>query len=285
MQKPALTAAVAGVGRIEERSCKVQLRESKDPENTTSEMGLGRCLVEGDPEATSRARRTRRKTFGVSLGIEILLLGLLVAAPLLTSVAQPSFSRPTFVPFDFGASHPKRTSSRPMTPIHNPSNFRADPITYVTNHPPRSLVRSTENSVEPTTQILEVFPGPSGTDASPFIGLQRTGPAAPPEEIKRNAEKHPLKLSESVVEAQLVSRIEPRYPPLALQMRRSGTVVLHAIISRDGHIDALEVVSGSPFLVQAALDAVRQWRYRPTLLNGEPVEVETTITVVFRLQP
>jgi protein TonB len=72
---------------------------------------------------------------------------------------------------------------------------------------------------------------------------------------------------------------------LALQLRQSGTVVLHAIISRDGRINALEVVSGSPFFVQAALDAVRQWRYRPTMLNGEPVEVDTTITVIFQLKP
>jgi len=61
-------------------------------------------------------------------------------------------------------------------------------------------------------------------------------------------------------------------------------VILHAIISRDGSITALDVVSGQPLLVKAALDAVRQWRYRPTLLNGEPVEVDTTITVIFRLQ-
>jgi len=98
-------------------------------------------------------------------------------------------------------------------------------------------------------------------------------------------EKRPVKVSEGILEAQLISRIEPRYPPLALQLKQGGTVVLHAIISRDGRISALEVVSGSPFFVQAALDAVRQWRYRPTMLNGEPVEVETTITVVFRLQP
>ncbi len=64
-----------------------------------------------------------------------------------------------------------------------------------------------------------------------------------------------------------------------------GTVVLHAIVSREGRITSLEVVSGPPLFVQAALDAVRQWRYRPTLLGGEPVEVETTITVVFRLEP
>jgi protein TonB len=98
-------------------------------------------------------------------------------------------------------------------------------------------------------------------------------------------EKRPVKVSEGVLQAQLISRIEPRYPPLALETRRSGTVVLHAIISRDGRINALEIVSGSPFFVRAALDAVRQWRYRPTMLNGEPVEVDTTITVIFELKP
>ena len=64
---------------------------------------------------------------------------------------------------------------------------------------------------------------------------------------------------------------------------RRRTLLLHAIISVDGRITALEVVSGPPLLVQAAIDAVRQWRYRPTYLNGEPVEVETSITVIFRL--
>jgi protein TonB len=256
-----------------------------DPEYESSEMGLGRCLVEGDPEATSHARRTRRKTFGVSLAIEVLLLGLLVAAPLLTSIAQPNLSRPTFVPFVFGATHPKRTVARSITPVHQSSNFRDDPIAYVTIQTPRHRVQPTEGSGDSTAQFLDGFPGLPGAGAPSFVDLRPTGPAAPPREIESSAKKHPLKLSEPVVEAQLISRIEPRYPPLALQMRRAGTVVLHAIISRDGRIDALEVVSGSPFLVQAALDAVRQWRYRPTLLNGEPVEVETMITVVFRLQP
>jgi protein TonB len=73
------------------------------------------------------------------------------------------------------------------------------------------------------------------------------------------------------------------YPPLARQTRISGTVRLHAIIGKDGSVQQLEVLSGHPLLVQAALDAVRQWRYRPTLLNGEPVEVDTTIDVIFSL--
>jgi len=81
----------------------------------------------------------------------------------------------------------------------------------------------------------------------------------------------------------LVNKVQPVYPPLARQTRISGTVRLHAIISKDGSVKELEVLNGHPLLVQSALDAVRQWRYRPTLLNNEPVEVDTTIDVIFSL--
>jgi protein TonB len=94
-----------------------------------------------------------------------------------------------------------------------------------------------------------------------------------------------VKFSEGLIEAQLISRIEPQYPTLGRLTKTEGTVRLHAIISRDGRITSLDVISGHPLLVQAALDAVRQWRYRPTMLNGEPVQVETSITVIFRMQP
>ena len=87
----------------------------------------------------------------------------------------------------------------------------------------------------------------------------------------------------AVTAASLVNRVQPNYPPLARQTRISGTVRLHAIISKSGSVESLEVMSGHPLLVQAALDAVRQWRYRPTTLNGEPVEVDTTIDVIFSL--
>jgi protein TonB len=97
-------------------------------------------------------------------------------------------------------------------------------------------------------------------------------------------DKKPLKVSAGVVEAQLISRIEPQYPVLAVQTHTEGSVRLHAIISREGRIEALDVLSGSPLLVLAAIEAVKQWRYRPTYLNGEPVEVDTSITVIFRLQ-
>ena len=83
--------------------------------------------------------------------------------------------------------------------------------------------------------------------------------------------------------AKLINKIQPSYPPLARQTRQSGTVRLHAIIAKNGSIESLDVVSGPPLLQAAALEAVRQWRYQPTQLNGEPVEVETTIDVIFTL--
>ena len=84
--------------------------------------------------------------------------------------------------------------------------------------------------------------------------------------------------------AKLVNQPRPAYPPLARQARIQGTVRLEAVISKDGAIQNLEVVSGHPLLIQSALAAVQQWRYQPTLLNGAPVEVITTIDVNFTLQ-
>lgn len=91
----------------------------------------------------------------------------------------------------------------------------------------------------------------------------------------------PLRVSE-LSAAQLIHRVEPEYPRTAILINLQGEVRLHAIIARDGTIQSLSVTSGHPMLAQAALDAVRQWRYRPYVLNGQAVEVETFITVNFR---
>ena len=85
------------------------------------------------------------------------------------------------------------------------------------------------------------------------------------------------------MEGNLVHRVQPEYPPLARQARIQGTVILRAIVNREGRIENLQLVSGHPMLVQAAIDAVRQWRYKPYVLNDQPVEVETQITVNFTL--
>jgi protein TonB len=86
-----------------------------------------------------------------------------------------------------------------------------------------------------------------------------------------------------VMEGNLIYRVQPVYPLLARQARIQGSVLLRAVISRDGTIEHLQVISGHPMLVQSAIDAVRQWRYRPYFLNDQPVEVDTQVTVNFIL--
>jgi len=92
-----------------------------------------------------------------------------------------------------------------------------------------------------------------------------------------------VNISAGVAVGMLVQKTVPVYPPIAKAARVSGTVVLQATISKSGSIQDLKVISGPAMLQSAALDAVRTWRYRPYLLNNEPVEVETTINVIFTL--
>jgi len=254
------------------------------PEKTT-ETALGRCLVEGDAATKVRDRRRRREALGISFAVEFVLLALLIAAPLMNSVAQPHFNAVSFMPIAFGGSHKPHESQRP--PAGNRHQLPLDRgLKFFTDKAPQPPAHSTEVEDDPPILNSDVFPGLSNQDAPLMAGLRPSNAAVLPPVEKNNLEqKRPMKISEPVLQAQLISRLEPRYPPLALQTRKEGTVLLHAIISRDGRITALAVVSGSPWFAQAALEAVRQWRYRPTILNGEPVEVETSITVIFRLSP
>ena len=107
------------------------------------------------------------------------------------------------------------------------------------------------------------------------------GPALPPP--KPVAAPARIKQGGEVTAASIITQTRPAYPSLARQARIQGTVVLHAIIDKDGKVAQLEIVSGHPLLVQSALDAVKQWRYKATQLNGDPVEVDTTIQVTFTM--
>jgi len=92
-----------------------------------------------------------------------------------------------------------------------------------------------------------------------------------------------VRISQGVTKGLMIHRVDPPYPPLARAARVQGEVVLKAIIDKDGNITDLQLISGHPLLVPSAIEAVKQWRYKPYLLNGQPVEVETTITVIFAL--
>jgi TonB family protein len=111
-------------------------------------------------------------------------------------------------------------------------------------------------------------------------------PVSPAPVIKPPVVNHPparIHVGGNVQAAKIVNRVKPTYPPLAVQARISGTVQLHAIITRDGTVREVDAISGHPLLLQSAMNAVKQWRYKPTLLNGRPAEVDTTIDVEFNL--
>lgn len=117
------------------------------------------------------------------------------------------------------------------------------------------------------------------------LNMPWAGPTTAPPLAQRVRPAGPLRISAGVAKGQLMVPIQPEYPAIALATRTQGTVVVAATISTEGRIENLRVVSGPPLLVNAAVEAIRQARYRPFLLNGEPVEVETTINVEFTLDP
>ena len=112
-------------------------------------------------------------------------------------------------------------------------------------------------------------------NSAPSVPVLAKSPVSTP--VKR------IRVASRVAEANLIHDVAPQYPPEAGRARVEGTVVLMAVIGKDGSVEDVRVESGLPLLAQAAIDAVRQWRYRPYLLNGEPVEVASRITINFTL--
>jgi periplasmic protein TonB len=148
---------------------------------------------------------------------------------------------------------------------------------------PRVVPREIPTVGNPSTG-LSVLDAPNiDPIAGPMIGVANSiGNQLPVVIPARPVPPKPLAVSHWA-EGNLIYRVQPLYPTLARQARIQGTVELRAVISKSGTIENLTVVSGHPMLVRSALDAVKQWRYRPYVLNGEPIEVETNITVNFLL--
>ena len=115
------------------------------------------------------------------------------------------------------------------------------------------------------------------------IGSVLAGTGAGPTVVVTNPRPQKLSISSGVMAGNLLEKVTPQYPSIARAARIEGTVVLQATIAKDGTIQNLRVLAGPPMLQAAALDAVRSWRYKPYLLNGDPVAVETTVNVVFHL--
>ena len=149
---------------------------------------------------------------------------------------------------------------------------------------PRNVDMLNETTVPPPMSDASAFgvdhaTGDPNGRGSVLDAIQGSGQVLPPPPLA--VTRHPP--VSRMMEGNLTLRIQPNYPSIARQARIQGEVLLRAMISREGTIENLQVLSGHPMLVGAAVEAVRQWRYRPYLLNGEPVEVETEVTVKFVL--
>ena len=146
---------------------------------------------------------------------------------------------------------------------------------------PTSDPISFSNANDASSQPPGVPWGDVHTSANPLGEIAGSGVGTRP--VEQAPPDRPVRVSKGVMEGALIQKVIPPYPRMAMMTHTQGEVVLQAIISRTGTIENLQVISGSPFLSRAAIDAVRQWRYRPYELSGQPVEVETQIVVNFTL--
>jgi periplasmic protein TonB len=243
---------------------------------------LGGCLVEGDPEQRGRERRVRRRALVISVLIQTAVLALLLLIPLFGKTQRIVLAVATPIP-PYG--HPHRAVGAAKKRTGHPAN----PVdTFVfpspTVKPPRP-----SNVKESTAGPLDIGSGGNEQERGPAcngcINIDgKNGGPRPPEIVVETPKKPPVVYKTTIDPAMLIRRIEPLYPPLARQMRREGRVEMRARIATDGSIQSLEVVGGDPIFYQSAKDAVSQWLYRPTVLNGQKVEIDTYITVMYIIQ-
>lgn len=217
----------------------------------------------------------------ISFALQALAVGCLLLLPLLYTEGLPKLA--LLAPLLTPAPPP---SAPPEQPRHNQSSAAQSNLMGSRLVAPPEIPQDVSMLTETEPPPPMVDPGAVGVrhgfgDAqgrgSVFDSAPGSGQVLPPPPPVRQ-----LRVSH-MMEGNLVYRVQPNYPALARQARIQGQVVLRAIISREGAIENLQVLSGHPMLAPAAVDAVRQWRYRPYVLNGEPVEVETQVTVNFVL--
>ena len=222
-------------------------------------------------------------TVFISMAVQVVFLAILILIPLIYTEALPK----TLMSSILLAPPPPPPPPPPpaaVQVIRKPVQHLMDAGKLVTPKAiPKDLKVIKEEAEPPDMGGMAggVPGGVAGGSSSGVLGgiIGGAGIAPPPPK----ATPKRVTVGGNVQAARLVNRVQPLYPPLARQTRISGTVKLHAIIGKNGAVEQLQVVSGHPLLVQSALDAVRQWRYQPTLLNGDPVEVDTEIDVIFSL--
>jgi protein TonB len=230
-------------------------------------------IVSGNTAEMQQSRKPW--SVGLAVIIQSAILGAVLLIPLIYTQTLPNAMINTFLvapPPPAPPPPPQQAVVKQVQPKTFAVNRMVAPtmipkqVEFVKDEAPPSVVASDTAGVQGGTgDVL----GGIGTGVAP-----PPPPTAPPDRIK---------VGGAVQSASLVTKVTPDYPGIAKSAHVSGTVTLRAIISKDGSIEKLEYVSGPPLLMASAIRAVKEWKYRPTMLNGQPVEVDTTVQVVFSL--
>ena len=237
-------------------------------------------------ESGGRLKTKRGATTCVSFILQVALVGVLVILPLVFTEALPKQQLMTFLV----APPPPPPPPPPpaATPIKTVKVVQTDIVNgqlrTPTKIPEKVQMIKEEESPPPVMSASGVVGGvPGGVPGGQMGGVIGGIISSTPVAVPKVATPQRVRVSQGVSQGLLIKKVQPAYPPLARQARIQGQVILQAEISKDGTIENLRLISGHPMLAPAAIEAVKQWRYKPYMLNGEPVAVETTVMVNFTL--
>jgi len=232
----------------------------------------------------------KRATLPIAYIFEAIIIGVTILYPLIYTEALPKAQLMTFL----AAPPPPPPPPPPPAaapPVRAIKRVTMDDIMRAPTVIPKTITQIKDEPEAPQPGVVGVVGGVPGGMVGGQIGGVLGGviggvlsSAVPPPPPPKAVAPKRIRVGGQVESARLIFQPKPDYPPLAKMARIQGTVRLEAIISKDGTIQDLKVLSGHPLLVKSALEAVQRWRYQPTLLNGEPVEVVTEIDVNFTLQ-
>lgn len=236
-------------------------------------------------ESGNRLKKRNPWTTALSFILQIGLLGVLILIPLIYTEALPKQQLMTFLvappppppPPPPPAAVPVVKQVRVQTELDNGQLRTPTAI-------PKKIAMIKEEEAPPPSAGAGVVGGvPGGVPGGQMGGVIGGIISSTPVAVPKVATPQRVRVSQGVTEGLILKKVQPTYPPLARSARIQGAVVLQAVIGKDGSIQNLRAISGHPMLTPAAIDAVKQWRYKPYFLNGEPVEVDTQITVNFTL--
>jgi TonB family protein len=241
---------------------------------------LGSCLLEGNSQDERGARRRKRRAFALAIAFQSLIVTAILLFPLLGKTEHIALNVRILPPSPhFGGSDPHRA------PKPQPARAPACHFCAPTRIPPSIATKDPGKATDLDTGQTPIITGlgdPNGHSDGILNTASNDGPAVPTEAKSIPVANTRIRVGH-IDPAQLIHRVEPIYPKLAIQIHHEGRVELRAVIAIDGSVQSLEVISGDPLLIQSALTAVRQWRYHPTYLNNIPVEVDTYVTVVYAI--